>query len=247
MQQPNDSLQVLELLGEHHEFMETIKNVAVMDDVHGDDSAWWSDYRSDSEQTKSLYNIKNFTRKNYCRGHNKRSNVKFVDVDVSNTNEEPESFEIIWANNCLQRSSNPFKTLRHWWDLLKEDGMLCLNVPQTNYIDDLGQWKIESRSGEYFSWNMVNLIQSLAVCGFDCRDGHFKQQRHDPYIWASVYKGSVPPQDPDSTSWYDLKDLNLTPIYLDDCINRFGYVKHEFLKVEWLDHSVYDLRTESIP
>lgn len=247
MRKPPNSREVLELLGEHHEFMETIKNVAVIDDSHGDDAAWWSDYRLDDEQNKSHYRIRNFVRKNQCRGDNKRPNIKFVEVDMSDTGEKPGSYEIIWANNCLQRSTDPFKTLRHWWDLLKEDGMLCLSVPQTNYIDDLGRWKIRSYSSEYFSWNMTNLIQCLATSGFDCRDGHFKQTRHDPYIWASVYKGRVPPQDPATTSWYDLKDLNLTPAYLDECINRFGYVKHEFLKVEWLNHSVYDIGVESLP
>ena len=132
MQPDNDSLKVLNLLGEHHEFMETIKNVAVIDDTHGNDSAWWSDYRYDDEQTKSHYNIRNLVRKNQCRGQNKRSNVKFIETNMSDTRQEPGSFEIIWANNCLQRSSNPFQTLSHWWDLLKEDGMLCLSVPQTN-------------------------------------------------------------------------------------------------------------------
>jgi len=247
MRKEPNSLEVLELLGEHHDFMETVKNIAVIDDSTGDDCAWWSDYRSYEEQTKSQYSIKNFVRKNQCRGKNKRSNVKFITADMSDTGAEPKSFEVIWANNCLQRSVNPFKTLSHWWDLLKEDGMLILSVPQTNYIDDLARWQVHGYSGEYFSWNMINLIQSLAVCGFDCRDGHFKQVRHDPYIWASVYKGSTPPQDPATTSWYDLKDLNLTPVYLDDCINRFGYVKHELLKVEWLDHRVYDIAVESLP
>lgn len=247
MRKPPNSLEVLELLGEHHEFMSSIKNIAVIEDRHGGDAAWWSDYRSDDEQTKSTYNIKNFVRKNQCQGQHRRPNVKFVETDMSSTGAAPGSFDLIWANNCLQRSSNPFETLCHWWDLLKLDGMLCLSVPQTNYIDDLGRWKITSYSGEYFSWNMVNLIQSLAVCGFDCRDGHFKQVRHDPYIWASVYRGSTQPRDPATTNWYELKELGLTPVYLDECINRFGCVKHEFLKVEWLDHSIYDIGIESLP
>ena len=247
MRKPPNSLEELQILGKHTEFMDKIKNVAIMDDTHGDDAAWWSDYRYYPEQPKSHFEITNFVRKNNCRGSNKRSNVKFVEADMSETGEESESYEFMWANNCLQRSSDPIKTLRHWWDLLKEDAMLCLSVPQTNYIDDLGRWQVHSYSGEYFSWNMINLIQTLAVCGFDCRDGHFKQVRHDPYLWASVYKGPTPPQDPATTSWYDLKDLNLTPVHLDECIDRFGYARHDFLKVEWLNHSVYDIGMESLP
>jgi hypothetical protein len=143
--------------------------------------------------------------------------------------------------------TNPLATLRHWWNILAEDGMLCLCVPQTSYIDDLGRWQMTSRSGEYFSWNMINLIQALAVNGFDCRAGHFKQTRHDPYIWAAVYKSTVKPMDPASTQWYDLQAAGLTPHSLDDYIQRRGYVSYEVLQVEWLDHSIYDLSVECLP
>jgi hypothetical protein len=94
---------------------------------------------------------------------------------------------------------------------------------------------------------MINLIQLLAVNGFDCREGHFKQTQHDPYIWAAVYKSNTPPLDPKTTNWYHLQEKMLTPASIDECILKLGYVRHEFLKVEWLDHSIYDLAVESIP
>lgn len=247
MRKEPDSLSVLELLGEHHEFIETIKNVAVMNDETSADSAWWSDYRLDPQSANSHMLIKNFVKQNRSRSTNKRKNIKVIECDFSDTGEKSNTFEIIWANNCLQKSINPIKTLTHWWDILKEDGMLVVNVPQSSFIDDLSMWQVRGYSGEYFSWNIVNLIQNLAVCGFDCRDGHFKQQQHDPYIWAAVYKGSVPPMDPAKTNWYHLKEANLTPHSLDSCIERFGFVKQEFLKVEWLNHSVYDIGLESLP
>lgn len=247
MRKDPDSLSVLNLLGQHHEFMETIKNIAVMEDPDGDDAVWWSDYRSDDDQKNSRYKIKSFCKKNQMRGANKRPNINLIECNMSNTGEKSNSFEIIWANNCFQKSVDPFATLRHWWDILKEDGMLCLSVPQSNYIDDLYRWKIQGYSGEYFSWNMVNLIQILATCGFDCRDGHFKQKKHDPYIWAAVYKSSTKPMDPETTTWYHLNEAKLTPASIDECINRFGYVKQEFLLVEWLDHSIYDIGLESLP
>ena len=246
MRKSADSLPVLTLLGEHHEFMESIKNIAIMEDRTGDDSAWWSDYRFD-EENKSQYNISVFTEKNTIRNANKRPNIKIFEKDISNTEAKNESFDIIWANSCLQRSVNPFETLRHWWSLLKTDGMLCLSVPQNNYIDDLSRWQIHSYSGEYFNWNMVNLIQSLATCGFDCREGHFKQKQHDLNIWAAVYKSGVSPLDPKTTNWYHLLEKQLTPASIDECIMKLGYVRHEFLKVEWLDHTIYDLAVESIP
>lgn len=246
MRKNPDSMPVLQLLGEHHEFMESIKNIAVINDTTGEDCAWWSDYRL-GDEPKSQYNISVFTEKNTVRNANKRPNIKIHEKDMSKTGYKSETFDIIWANNCLQKSINPFETICHWWDLLKTDGMLCLSVPQNNYIDDLGRWQIHSYSGEYFNWNIINLIQVLATCGFDCRGGHFKQKQHDTYIWAAVYKSNISPMDPKTTNWYHLQEKMLTPASIDECILKLGYVRHEFLKVEWLDHSIYDLAVESVP
>ncbi len=249
MIQPPDSLPVLTLLGQHHDFMQSLSSIALMEDATGDDAVWWSDYRTDETDKSSRLDIKIsvYGQHNRIRNVNKRSNMRFANCDVSATGAEPESYDLIWAKNCLNTVTDPLQTLRHWWSLLKEDGMLCLSVPQTAFIDDLSRWQIHSYSGQYFSWNMVNLIQMLAVNGFDCRNAHFKQQRHDPHIWAAVYKSSNRPMDPKTTNWYHLQAANLTPPSLDACIQSFGYVKHEFLKVEWLDHSIYDLAIESVP
>jgi len=247
--QPPDSLPVLKLLGEHHDFMESLSSIAIMEDPTGDDAAWWSDYRFDpaDKSSKLDVEISVYGKQNRIRNVNKRSNMRFVNCDIGNTRAAPNTYDLIWAKNCLNTTSNPLQTLRHWWSLLKEDGMLCLSVPQTAFIDELSRWQIHSYSGQYFSWNIVNLIQMLAVNGFDCRDAHFKQQQHNPHIWAAVYKSSVKPMEPDSTNWYQLQAANLTPRSLDACIQSFGYVRHEFLKVEWLDHTVYDLAIESVP
>ena len=249
MIKPPDTLPVLQLLGEHHDFIGSLNNIAVMDDFDGHDSAWWADYNFDNEESskKNKLSITVYSKKNTMRTSNKRPSIKFVEADISNTGAKPNSFDFIWASNCLQRSHNPISTLSHWWNILKEDGMLLLSVPQTSYIDDLGRWQMLSYSREYFSWNMVNLIQILALNGFDCRDGHFKQVRHDPYIWAAVYKSNVKPMDPNKTQWYDLKDAGLTPRTLDSFIQSRGYVSHNALMVEWLDHSIYNLSIESLP
>jgi SAM-dependent methyltransferase len=246
---PPDTLPVLKLLGEHHDFIDRIKNIAIMEDAAGHDSAWWADYQLDPSDpsTKIKFNITVYGKKNNIRTVNRRPNIRFVESNIGNTDAKPNSLDFIWANNCLQGSANPLETLKHWWSILKEDGMLCLSVPQNNYIDDLSRWQMTSYSGEYFNWNMLNLIQCLAVNGFDCRDGHFKQTRHDPYIWAAVYKSNVTPMDPNNTQWYDLKDAGLTPHSLDESIQRRGYVSYENLKVEWLDHSIYDLSIECLP
>ena len=186
--QPPDSLPVLQLLGEHHDFMESLSSIALMEDATGDDAAWWSDYQIDpaDKSTKLDIKISVYGKQNRIRNANKRPNMRFINCDVGNTGTAANSYDLIWANNCLNFAENPMQTLRHWWSLLKEDGMLCLSVPQTAFIDDLSRWQIYGYSGQYFSWNIVNLIQMLAVNGFDCRDAHFKQQQPDPHIWASV-------------------------------------------------------------
>jgi SAM-dependent methyltransferase len=247
--QSPDSVPVLSLLGEHHDFMESLSSVALMEDATGEDAAWFADYQSDVNDKSTKLNIKLsvYGKQNRIRNANKRPKMTFVNCDIAATGTAAESYDLIWAKNCLNTTVNPIETLRHWWSLLKEDGMLCLSVPQTAFIDDLSRWQIYGYSGQYYSWNLVNLIQMLAVNGFDCRDAHFKQTRHDPHIWAAVYKSSHKPLDPTTTNWYQLQEAGLTPASLDKCIQSFGYVKHEFLKVEWLDHTVYDLAIESVP
>ena len=245
---PN-TLEVLTLLGQHHEFMESLKRIAVIGDATGENSAWWADYCTDPDDltTKLKVDITIYNNENRIRNVNKRKNLRFVNSDISNIDAKPESYDFILADNCLQSSVNPLETIKSWWNLLKEDGMLLLSVPQTSYIDDLSHWQMKSFSGQYFSWNMINLIQCLAVNGFDCRDGHFKQTRHDPYMWAAVYKSRIKPMDPATTSWYHLKDVGLTPHSLDEYIQNRGYVSYDALKVEWLDHSIYDLSIECLP
>lgn len=234
-------------IGEHHSFMGNLRKVAVMNDPLGADSAWFSDYRSHPEQAKSQLTVTNFCTKDETRVVHKRDNITTSINDMSNTSFKNDSFDFIWAANALQKSTNPMETITHWWNILKQDGMLVIGVPQTNYIDDLGRWQVINKPGEYFNWNLINLIQVLAVCGFDCRDGHFKQKRHQDMIWAAVYKGTQQPLDPLDSSWYKLQELNLTPKTMDSSINRKGYPGWNDLKFNWLDGRVYDLAVETLP
>ena len=234
-------------IGDHHSFMSNLRKVAVMNDTNGADCAWWSDYRSHSEQTKSQLTVTNFCQKDTVRVVHKRDNIETVEADMSNTNYGPDSFDFIWAADCFQKSTNPIATLTHWWSILKENGMLVIGIPQSNYIDDLGRWQVVNKPGEYFNWNLVNLIQTLAVCGFDCRDGHFKMKQHQSMIWASVYKGEQEPIDPTESTWYKLQELNLTPKTMDSSITKRGYPSWNDLKFNWLDGRLYDLAVETLP
>lgn len=234
-------------IGTHSSFMENLRKVAVFGDSNGADCAWWSDYRVHEEQLNSQLTVTNFCHKDTVRVVHKRDNIETVEASMDNTNYSNDSFDFIWAANCFQKSTDPIGTLTHWWNILKENGMLVIGVPQSNYIDDLGRWQIVNKPGEYFNWNLVNLIQTLAVCGFDCRDGHFKQKRHEPMIWAAVYKGEQQPLDPTESNWYKLQELNLTPRTMDDSITKRGYPVFNKLKFSWLSGSKYDMEVETLP
>ena len=242
------SIQVLELLGTHNEFMDSIREIAVLDDRTGHHTSWWSDYRSHEDQKQSQFTITNLCISESHPIEHQRKNVKNVLVEnLYDTKQEDESFDFLWAHNVFQKQINPIQSLRHWWNMMREDAMLCISVPLRTYIDDLNRWRTDSYPGELYNWNMLTLIQMLAISGFDCFDGHFKFKRGDEFLWASVYKGTQTPMDPYTTTWYDLAEKELLPPSLSKCVSQFGHAKIEKVIVEWLDHSLYDLGKESLP
>lgn len=243
-----DTDSVLDLLESHHEFMESLNRIAVFCNNNGAEAARLADYRKDPESQKQTgdFDVHVFTETPIPNA-NKRKNITIHKTKCYDTGFDSNSFDFILAVDTLRFQVDPINTLKHWNSILKVNGMLCSNVLQTSYIDDLTRWQVFGYSKNYFSWNMLNLIQCLSVNGFDCRDGHFKQTKHNPWIWSAVYKNDIDPLDPETATWYDLKDKNLTPISLDETIQKYGYATYKDLVVEWLDHSVYDIATESLP
>lgn len=130
---------------------------------------------------------------------------------------------------------------------MQEDAMLIMAIPQTSFIDDLARWQVYQPACCFYSWNMVNLIYALAVSGFDCREGFLRQRKHDPMLWAAIYKSKHKPMDLAKTSWYDLMEKKLLPTTADDCVMKIGFLRQEFLTVEWLDRQRYNLAIEMMP
>lgn len=243
-----NTLEVIDLLFTHHEFMQSLRKVAVFCNNNGKEAAALADYHWDNESKKAVGDLEvHVFTNNPIPNANKRKNIKIHNGSFRDTGFSANSFDFVLAVDVLRYQHDPFAAFKHWNSILKTDGMLCLNFPQTSYIDDLSRWQVTSYSQSYYSWNLLNLIHSLAVSGFDCRDGHFKQTRHNPWVWAAVYKNNTKPLDPETTNWYELKEKNLTPASLDQCIEKHGYTSNRYLKVEWLDHSVYDIELESLP
>jgi hypothetical protein len=85
---------------------------------------------------------------------------------------------------------------------------------------------------------MVSLMHMLAMSGWDCRAGFFRQMPADPWIHAIVYKSSHAPQDPKTTTWHALSELELLPESADRSIYAHGHLRQQDLVVPWIDKSL---------
>ena len=78
----------------------------------------------------------------------------------------------------------------------------------------------------------------LATAGWDCRAGFFKQDPMDPWIHAVIYKSEHEPQNPKTTSWHKLSELNLLPVSAERSVHAHNYLRQQDLVVPWINHSV---------
>ena len=234
----------LELLYDHDDFMDSLRNVADMGAGEGDDAIWWATrYTRDEEEPRPL-NIKVAAVEIQTQGITRKTqkNVRWIARDFADTGIEHNSIDLVWCNNSLQCSPEPFKALTHWHDIMRQDAMLCLTVPYNHglryFRDDM---RIDSQvlPGAYFNYTPANLLLLLASCGFDCRGGHFKFIHGQPWIYAAVYKGDAKPQA--VMNWYELLDKKLLPVSAEQAIRSKGTLSDSDLIVEWIDHNVYNL------
>lgn len=241
-----DAKLVFDTIVNHEDFISQMTTIADMGSGDGTHSKWWSSISlSDGRTINPVVLAVDDTVQ--IDNRNRAPNVRQISTDWDHTNIPSGKVDLIWCHDSFQFSTNPFQTLSHWYDVLNDNGMLVLSVPQTAYIDDLSRWQIEHKSGCYHSWNIVNLIYTLATSGFDCRDGFLRMRRHDPFIWAAVYKSPIQPMNPRTTSWYELAEKKLIPESAIECVNLYGYLKHEFLDLRWIDKQNFNVAIESIP
>ena len=241
-----DSQEILNHLDQYEEFMDQLEIIADMGSGKGEHSHWWAT-RTKEDKTPRRYTVVAIDDKVQVENRFRVNNVRQVRKDFSETGLQKNKVDLIWCYDTFQYATDPFGTLRHWWDIMREDAMLVIGLPQTTFIDDLARWQVYQPAGCYYSWNMVSLIHALAVSGFDCREGFLRQRRHDPMLWAAVYKSKHAPMDLAKTNWYDLMEKKLLPITADDCVMKIGFLRQEFLTVEWLDRQRYDLAVEMMP
>lgn len=240
------STEVLELLDQKSSFMESLSVVADMGCGKGADAAWWADRKDENGKSRRLV-VFAVDKSIQLDNHNRRQNVRIVKEDFSNTTIAKNKVDVLWCHNAFQYATDPVKTLRHWYDIMSENGLLYIAIPQTNYIDDLSRWQMVNPTGCFWPHNIVSLIYLLAACGFDCKDGHFKQRRHDQMIYLCAYKSPNKPMNLDEASLYKLDELNMLPDTISKCIEKHGAIRHEFLRLPWFDGTLSDLAIESIP
>lgn len=241
------SLQTLELLNQHPDFMESVATVLDIGCGPGHDLHWWATRTVEDNQGKEIpLNIKctGVDHKNrFDKDLKHRNIIEIVEADMENTGLKPNSFDVINAPNILQLAVNPLQTLGHWYDLCRDNGMLIVSVPETTTVE---RTKIVSDqySNEYYHWTLVSLMHMLAVNGWDCSGGFFKKDRNDPWIHAIVYKQpNFKKLDYKSATWFDLVEQNLIPESAVKSLNQRNYVSQQDLVLMWLDKSIRDFRT----
>ena len=235
------SREMLDVIETFYEFMISVNTVADMGGGAGLDAEWWATRETDPDVDTTgkaqPLNIKTFVIDDQAKFDVKHSNVTHLKLDMENTGLDSEQYDVITSHNSFQYALNPISTLRHWWDLCNLNGMLALQIPQTTNIK-YNRHDISNPNNEYHHYTLVNLIHMLAVSGWDCKSGLFIKDLRDPWIKAVVYKGEVKPQDPRTTSWRDLANLDLLPDSAAESINKWGYVKQQDLILPWFSGHV---------
>lgn len=234
------SLETLNLLYEHDDFMESIGTLVDLGCGYGHDLKWWAT-RTTREDTPRPLKIRCTgvdTNINYI-DRLKMSNVSYQNVSFENgvTTYKDKKFDLLWCHNSFQYALDPIGTLTHWRDIAEDNAMLTIIVPQTMNMG-IRSFEAYQENGSYYHYSLVNLIHMLAVTGWDCHNGFFLKRKGDPWLHAVAYKSPIAPMDPRTTTWYELSDKKLIPASAEASVQKHGYLKQQDLVLPWLDKSL---------
>lgn len=233
------SLKTLEALYEYDDFMQSIGTLVDLGCGTGLDLEWWAT-RTTRDEVPVPLNIK-------CTGVDldpellmayKYPNIQYYSGDFEQPiTMQKRTFDLAWCHDSFQYVINPFETLKNWWNIISENGMMIIVVPQSTNLDYNVQ-AFDQADFCYHNWTLVSLIHTLAVSGFDCASGFFLKEPDDPWIHAAVYRSAHEPMDPRTTKWYHLAEKGLIPESAVSSVENYGYVRQRDLVLPWLDKSM---------
>ena len=228
------SLQILDLMYEYDDFMESVGTV--VDLGSGNkllDLEWWTTRTTRDEQPMPL-GIKG-TAVDLNVPDRQIKNVTFSKVDIQSFNRVKRPFDVLWCHDTLQYLESPYQALSSWRGIASKDAMLVISVPQTTNIKfNIQEFNLPP--GHLYHYTMISLIYLLAVNGWDCASGFFKKEINDNWLHAIVYKSEIEPLAP-GTSWYELSETGLLPETAEKSILNHGFIRQQDLVIPWLDKS----------
>ena len=231
----NHSLEVLDLLYQYNDFMDSIDSVCDMGCGTGLDLEWWATRMVEDDDENFIpleIDCTGIDTKNSINMPGKYDNIEYISTDFE-TYTTDKKYDIIWCHDSFQYALNPMQTLKNWNSMLDESGMLALVVPQTTNIE-YNKHSISLQNNQFYHYTLVNLIHMLAINGFDCASGFFHKGIDDPWIKAVVYKSDIEPLNPKTMIWYELAETGLLPQSAVDGINSRGYLHQDDLVLPWL-------------
>lgn len=156
-------------------------------------------------------------------------------------------FDLLTISHVLEHLSNPEAFLTQAWHILKEDGLLFIEVPhQPSEIIDFVQGKLSTGEGHLFFYSPKTLTQLVEkVGGFEVvairQDGKSVSEYMDPKsgsIMASLEK--------ENTSNGIWTRLLLRRNGKQKPKSRIGLVERLSARYEELERKIYDLNTETV-
>jgi len=231
---------VLSELRNYDSFLDSLRTVCDMGCGIGNEIYWWATLNTRDDPPKP-YNYNCFavdTDSRKLAQIPNLPNLHKINRDFNDSAIIPVSVDLMWSHDSLQYSHKPIETLRNWNELMTENGMLVLSVPQSNGVE-YNRYYSRTYDHCYYNYTPTSLIYMLAVNGFDCRDAYLLKRFQDPWIHMAVYKSNIKPMDPAATSWNDLVELDLLHPTIVNSINRHGHLRQEEIVMPWLDRENY--------
>ena len=241
------SLRFLSALEDYPEMMQSISSVLDIESGIGLDSEWWATRMDDDEKDpkpleidvtacsrtdEMKQEVKDMERVNYVK-----TGKPFWESFKSS-----EKFDVLWCHSVLHKYSNFYEVLVKMNELQSNEGMLCITVPRISNMF-YGEPDYRVYPDCHTDINIVNLINGLALAGYDCKDAYFMQEKNSNLVNAIVYKTSDDTYGINDVTPYDLMEMDRLPRSMVQQLNKFGFISNKNLLLSWIDGTLVDYST----